>query len=595
MSQIFSRTAHPLRVRTRTTNFIARLLAELVLDLDATKQSIGTGAMSQAAYDTAWVAQVRRPDNCAQLAFPEAFDWLLFHQASDGSWSGPGSYALLPTMAGLLALVAAPPAYQTEATLQAAARARAYLEEQLRGWSVASHESVGFEVLAPGLLTRLEQQGGVKFEFSGKAELMALYHQKLALAGPELIYRGQSNLIHSLEAFGASLDWDKIKTLQAANGSYGCSPAATAAVLIYNPRWDQAATDWLTGLVQRNANRVELAGGMPNAYPIDAFEISWVIYNLLHATAANPVILGQRQFKALPQLVNWLRSSVGPKGASISCFGGLPTDSDDTGVVLAALSLADPVHGRGFEAQELARYCFSPFERPGYFACFEGERGESTSANSHVLAALLLASSTGLGSTPATGAYLREHNWVEESVTKIVNFLYSVRTKEGFWLDKWHLSPFYATASAVLALAEHPDPHAANLLRPTVQWVLQTQSISDGGWGGTSSSPSSTTLEETAYALQILQTLLPKPGLILSTAERGQAELALDRGLAYLWRRLHYYYYQPDQLPPLWRGKELYTPQRVVLSAALGVLFNALNTPEKEHYFEIETLESLRS
>lgn len=516
------------QISTLTQNLLERVIA----DQDP---RWGGGEMSAAAYDTAWVAMVRDPHNPQQLAFPKSFEWLLHHQAANGSWSGPGAYAVLPTLAALLALLKTP--HPTQQSRQAAGRAEAYLRAALAQWSVRNHESVGFEVLAPGLLAELENLG-VSFDFPDKGALMQLYAEKLLIAGPELIYSNRSNLIHSLEAFGSTLDYKRLKTQQALNGSYGCSPAATAAVLIYSPEWDTEAADWLTYLTERTFDG--MAGAMPNAYSIDAFESSWVLYNLTQGGGDF-----QQQFprQLTEPLLDWLQVSLFEEGGSISRFVGMPTDSDDTGMIVAALNLA----GR----PALAEYLLH-FERENYFACFERERGASLSANAHVLAALL--------SQPEPA-----RRKLTGSIKKVVDYLYSVRDAAGYWEDKWHLSPYYATACAGLALAAHDSEVVRMELLPTIEWLLKTQSGRDGGWG----SGDFSTGEETAYALQLLQAV---PDLI-AARDWTRYSRAIQRGRDYLWQQInHYFAGNPVVLPKLWRGKELYVPARVVYSAVLGVL-----------------------
>lgn len=87
-------------------DMILALLQEMVDDYD---EKWGGGKMSAAAYDVAWVAMVRNPHNPQQLAFPDSFNWLLRHQSTDGSWGYPPQ-TIVPTLAGLLALLKAPTA-----------------------------------------------------------------------------------------------------------------------------------------------------------------------------------------------------------------------------------------------------------------------------------------------------------------------------------------------------------------------------------------------------------------------------------------------------------------------------------------------------
>jgi halimadienyl-diphosphate synthase len=502
-----------------TPFLLASLLDDLLSDLNP---KMGGGAMTVSYYDTAWMAMLRNPATSNELLFPQTIPFLLAGQAPDGSWSGEAPNSFLPTMAALLALHRLPE--PTTQTRQASRNAENYLRDALPNWAVTRHESVGFEVLAPYLLDELASCG-VNFIFPGFSQLMQFYHEKIKLSGVELIYTGGSNLIHSLEAFICHLDLSRLKPAQAANGSFGCSPAATAAYLMH--QWDDAAYSWLNHLLAKTG------GGVPNAYPIDAFEISWVLYNLQAMGHYVPE-------PYLSHLTNWLTASLTPYGGSISRLLGLPTDSDDTGVIIAALKHA----GVNVSVEPLLF-----FERENHFACFERERGISLSANAHVLAALL---------TPYEITY-------SSQVTKLVDYLYRVRHVEGYWEDKWHVSPYYATASCVLALNQHPSIMVRKDLLPTIRWVLATQSAHEGGWGY----GNNLSLEETAYALQILKSTVD---LIPSELKAVHSQ-AISRGISYIQHHLgEVYFNKSEVLPKMWRGKELYTPIRVVVSAILSVL-----------------------
>ncbi|MDR4215733.1 prenyltransferase, partial [Bacillus paralicheniformis] len=69
------------------------------------------------------------------------------------------------------------------------------------------------------------------------------------------------------------------------------------------------------------------------------------------------------------------------------------------------------------------------------------------------------------------------------------------QTADGGWTDKWHASPYYATAHCVAALVAHGEDVRA--LDRAAAWVTASRR-SDGGWGVWQ-----TTAEETAYALQV--------------------------------------------------------------------------------------------
>jgi len=96
-----------------------------------------------------------------------------------------------------------------------------------------------------------------------------------------------------------------------------------------------------------------------------------------------------------------------------------------------------------------------------------------------------------------------------------------------------------------------------DLARSAVQWILDTQKP-DGGWGCCNG----VTAEETAYCLQAL-------GLYARYVEPVDKKV-IARGREKLLAC-------KEEMPPLWIGKCLYTPVRVVQSAISSAL--ALTTP----------------
>ena len=158
-----------------------------------------------------------------------------------------------------------------------------------------------------------------------------------------------------------------------------------------------------------------------------------------------------------------------------------------------------------------------------------------------------------------------------------MDFLYSERNTQGYWEDKWHISPLYATASCALALAKHPKQAIKTKLDLTIDWIIETQSGIDGGWGVHGQAETGTTMEETAYALQVLQAVS-----WFTNDEDQRVQRVINRGIAYLWQR-----FLPSQVTgedqvsqlspyrqyePLWRDKTLYVPTRIVTSTILAVL-----------------------
>jgi halimadienyl-diphosphate synthase len=524
-----TKTATRARVdlRQRLPALLHDLLEEVAADQD---ERMGGGNITPSAYEAAWVAMVRDPRHEDRLAFPASLLWLLQAQRPDGSWDPAFPHSLLPTMAALLALRRASQA--DEATQRAAASAERYLRRALGQWRGDAFDTPFFEFLIPQLASELAHEG-VPLPVPNLALMERRRAQKLARLPLELLYTGQSNLLHALEAFGPLLDYQRLRPLRAPNGGYGYSPSATAAALLYGAEWDEEAARWLRALSARGFGGV--CGAMPTSHPADVFEAAWVLHLLLHGGVA----LDPAASPPLQQLLRWLSCSLAPDGASFARMRALPGDADDTAVALAVLNRLgvqtplDPLW---------------TFEREDHFVSYAGERTASISANAHALEAILSVDAIGL--LPALAA--RQE--------KLIHYLLRERTDEGFWVDKWHLSPYYATLKAALALTRAPDPALRHHLLPTLTWLCQSQQRG-GGWG-----MRRPTVEETAYAVLTLRGLRRALGPE-SAASDGVG--ALRRGRAYLLRRLA----ELDRpLPTLWVDKTLYAPPRVIRAAALAAL-----------------------
>jgi squalene cyclase len=171
-----------------------------------------------------------------------------------------------------------------------------------------------------------------------------------------------------------------------------------------------------------------------------------------------------------------------------------------------------------------------------HFRCFALESNPSISANIHVLGALRIS------------GYDKKH----PSVKKIINFLKRTRTDEGYWLDKWHASPYYTT-SHIIILASTYD---RDVCQKAIDWILRNQRA-DGSWRFYPES----TAEETAYCIQ---------SLCIWKQEGGSLPLrTIKDGMNWLLQHLEFPYHS------LWIGKGLYCPNDVVKSAILSALLLA--------------------
>jgi hypothetical protein len=134
---------------------------------------------------------------------------------------------------------------------------------------------------------------------------------------------------------------------------------------------------------------------------------------------------------------------------------------------------------------------------------------------------------------------------------KALNILGRDLTTE-YIVDKWHISPYYSTSHAVIALTGLSD----NIIKKQIKWLLKTQRP-DGSWTFYPSYPKAA-VEETAYALMALMTVAEKRGNIpLEVIERG-------------FRYLDKHYTAAEDLPALWINKSLYNPYHIVEAVILS-------------------------
>jgi halimadienyl-diphosphate synthase len=130
---------------------------------------------------------------------------------------------------------------------------------------------------------------------------------------------------------------------------------------------------------------------------------------------------------------------------------------------------------------------------------------------------------------------------------KVIKYLRDARVDGDHWVDKWHGSPFYATAHAVFALIVS----APDACQPVFAWLKNSQR-EDGSWGWFGKG----TPEETAYAVQ---------ALMAAPAEfRATLREPFRRAAAYLNET------EAEPVIPMWLAKTVYAPTEIVRSAVLS-------------------------
>ncbi len=462
------------------------------------------------AYDTAWVARVSNGKKSAP-AFPCTLDWLRQNQNPDGSWGGEIEYyhdRVISTVAALVALTEqGDPALDAE-TIQ---RGEKYLHQKIRFLHQDPHDTVGFELIFPTLV-RKALQLDISLPYPQCATYDHIRQEKLRMIPDQLIYSRQVTSTHSLEFMGGQLDIARIEDLQEANGSFGNSPSATAYFLS-ECHDNLAARHYL-------ADTVRIGGGvaMP-LHPVEIFNKCWVLYNFDLAG-----LLTELHEEAKPHLDFLYKAWDTQRGLGFSQQYSVP-DLDDTAVAFKLL------RQRGYDLDPVV---FANYEKETHFMCFPYERNPSIGVHIHLLDALRICPDY-------------EH-WPRTTL-KTLSFC-RAQLYSGRWFDKWHASPFYIIAHAVIAAIGHDNGLARDMAR-----CIAASQLRDGAWGYYGP-----TAEETAYCLQAL--------LLFHRQVEPLDKDAISRGIDYLYQQ-----YPSQSYPALWIDKCLYTPLRIVQSAILSALW----------------------
>jgi hypothetical protein len=460
---------------------------------------------------------------------------LLRTQRPYGGWGSPDpGYALVPTLSATDALLAA---RQTEG----ASAGLRVLFQWLCGPGALTGADLpdlpAIELIVPSLTGSINRRldelgdpppgagwwpGGERLPSpAGISEApLAMIRDRLAAGGEP-----PQKLRHALEVAGDAARGHPAVRPET-TGTVGASPAATAAWLgdpaAAEP--DDPARGFLEEAVRRHA------GPVPCGLPVTVFERGWVLSWLARAgLAVTPPA----------EIVASLAASLGPAGTAAAA--GLPRDADTTAVALYALALT----GAPQPPDSLWA-----FENGDHFSTWPGEEGVSVSTNAHVLEAFGRYGDDGT----ERGARRRA------TVAKVSAWVRGRQRSDGSWHDRWHASPYYATACAALALHDFGGPESAAAVDRAVRWVLATQRR-DGSWGRWAG-----TTEETAYAVRLLLLTRPDPAAGVELAD-GPRRQAAERGCDHLAR----FPVRPDD-PPLWHDKDLYQPIAVVRAAALSAL-----------------------
>lgn len=468
-------------------------------------------------------------------------------QNPDGGWGdadgyGDG-YAVVPTLSATeAALVTALRADRTDAARmrRAARNGLAALRSWLAGPSMTLPDTPAVELIVPALVESINARlaepggpGGPPLSLPSGVDPATVQAIRSALSAGIDVPR---KLLHSLDAM-APLPTAARGLAPNPRWTVGASPAATAAWLGERPHGRRAGA---TAAIRYLRDVVAHHGGLaPSVIPITTFERAWVLATLADGglDATGPV--AGRLTRQLAASLTEVGTSGGP---------GLPPDADTTSVVLLALEQ----RGRTPDLD-----CLLEYGTATHFLTWPGERTPSTSTNAHVLDALSLR----LCRMPAhTSRYAAARD-------RVATWLLEQQRSDGSWMDKWHASPYYATAASVGAFERCDElaakPAVKRAVDRAVRWVLRTRR-DDGGWGRWAS-----TAEETAYAVRALWARrhgrAAKAALAGARGQLGEAD--------YFARPARGRAMSAAPLGPavaLWHDKDLYHPIAVVRATTLA-------------------------
>lgn len=464
--------------------------------------------ISSGAYDTAWLARlaIRYPDS----GFGVGIDWLRANQHADGSWGSIVFHyhdRIVCTLVSFLALSE----LGDNQDVERLSKAKRFIEDAVGELHLDLMDTIGFPLIFARLVYDVRPYGLVIDEALIPFEKI---EQKLSNV-PLLEYVHEQSLFYSFEALSKYYPAKQLD--QVNDGCVGASPAATIGAILDNLIPIQSSLDYISELIEHQGD-----DGLPVVDFADTFEITWVLNNLRYGG------LIQRNDEDVRVILEYLSSIWESRSGDISFSTKFKmADLDETAVAYTLLQWAGyPVGDKVFEQ----------FEGENYFYCYPNELDPSLSANIRFLVAL---------------QYIKHPQkvaWQSKVIDAINNW-----SENDYWFDKWHVSPYYLTASSIWMLMGIEGVEVA----PKIDWILSTQH-SDGGWGyyGTS------TVEETAYCVQALSAWLGHYDIDTSPIKRGRD---------FLLTHSH------DDLPAMWVGKCLYTPHKVVGSSILSALHISSN------------------
>ncbi|WP_431886449.1 prenyltransferase [Micromonospora wenchangensis] len=431
-------------------------------------------------------------------------DFLVGAQEADGGWSGPGTLGLVPTLGAIEALLSSPE--RTEAvtsSIEAGIRAADLL--------LATADRDGMPdtlisfLIVPALVDDINKRLG--------RDRLALPAGANAEALRALRDGGWRNPVSAfyLEIVGPAAVGSPY--VEPSDGVIGCSAAATAAWL--GPRPPESTGPYAASAKFLVETQALLRGPVAGLTSMTYFERVWAYLALRTAGADSTVCAA---------LLAGLPGDLTEGG--VPAAPGFAVDAESTALLLLARA-----EERGWMDEPAALWAY---DRDTHFLTTVPVGAPSVVTNARVLQAM---HRYGSQDSPDRSRYV-------DAAERVARYLIQAQTAEGYWLDRWHTSPLYATMACVSALHA---VGAAEPVRRAVTWLSETQH-EDGSWGRWGGSA-----EETAYALLALHAI---PGAAVEAVARGTRYLEAADG----------------PFPAMWVGKDLYAPANLVRAAILAAL-----------------------
>ncbi|KAM0857064.1 hypothetical protein ACQ4PT_048739 [Festuca glaucescens] len=328
-------------------------MPQMINDIRSMMRSIGDGEISISAYDTAWVAIVKKMDGDSPQ-FPSSIRWIIQNQLSDGSWGDEAFFLVQDRMINTLACVIALKSWNIHEDEQE--KGLSFIrenwwrleDEELDDWMLG-----GFEIIFPRLLEMAVDLGlDVHCDEYALRDVFAKRDQKLARIPKDLLHNAHTSLLFSLEGM-QDVDWKRILKLRCPDGSIMSCPASTAYALMQTG--DNKCLEFLDGIIKK------FNGGAPTFYPIDLFEHLWLVDRLVR--------LGISTYftSEIKECLEYVYRYWSDKG--LFCTSDVPfSDIDDTAMGFRLLRL----HGYHVSPRALKQ-----FEMDGEFFCFARESNKS--------------------------------------------------------------------------------------------------------------------------------------------------------------------------------------------------------------------------